>query len=239
MNFGILMAANFANPISTYKFTCENFVRTINQYVEGSFEKNLRVSQFGLNGKIAFPPADPIPYMTPPSPSILSGRVESYVAGEATEADYDVVAQQSRAEIGSFWPNFFELIGKVFLRSKYTVTPITYYSKWPIIQYSTPLEVTPEYLESTESYYLTTGNTYSQTKILQDWRSAGEAFSAEVLALKLNDPVKLRTMLSLKVKETAERSSFLFIQYAGSMKLASYDKPCVFEGLIYGKMKFD
>lgn len=239
MNFGILMSANFANPISSYEFTRENFVRTINQYVEGSFEKNLSVSQFGLNGKIAFPPADPILYMTPPSPSIMSGCVVSYVAGEATEDDYDVIAQQSRAEIGSFWPNFFELIGKVFLRSKYTVTPITYYSKWPIVQYSTPLEVTPEYLESTESYYLTTRNKYSQKKILQDWRRAGEAFSSEVLALKLNDQEKLMSMLGLNVKETAERTSSLFIQYAGSMKLASYDKPCVYEGLIYGKMKFD
>lgn len=239
MNFGILMTKNFANPAATYEFTRAKFIRTINQYVAGGFAKNLAVSQFGLIGKVQFPSRSPMPYMTSPSRGVMGGRVISYKAGRVNNGDYDSVAKASRGEIGSFWPKFFELIGKAFMRSSFVITPVTDYFMPPIAQYSTPLTVTFSYLSRGESYYNREGQVFSSGKFLREWRKAGAAFQSEILALKIDDPARLRTLLGKAVKAVASKTFKLYIKYRGTIKFGNENQPCLFDGLIYGKMKFD
>lgn len=239
MNFGLLMAKNFTDPEPSYEFTREKFVKTVNQYVSGAFGKNLKKSQFGLQGTIEFPPAGPQVYKTPPSPGIMSGQVIAYNSGKVTKRDYDSVAKRSQKEIGSFWPNFFELIGKAFLRTKYEITPVTEVFGAHTAQYSTPLVVTATYLESSGSYFKRTGNTYSKSKVLSEWRSAGKSFSKEVIALKVEEPKVLQDLLGKRVREAATRASLLYINYTGTIKFGNMTQPGLFKGLIYGKMKFD
>lgn len=238
MDFGTLMAKNFSKPEPSYEFTRSKFVKTINEYVAGAFAKNVGKSQFGLVGTIEYPPNGPVPYETPPSSSVMSGRIIGFKSGRIKDSDYDAAAKASRSAIGSFWEKFFELIGKAFMRSSFQITPVTEYFSPPISQYSTPINVNLSYLNGS-SYYKRKGNTFTSKKFLNDWRKAGKAFASEVMVKEVNDPAKLRNMLGKAVRTVASNSSMLYINYKGTIKFGNMSQTGLFVGLIYGKMKFD
>ncbi len=225
MDFGSIMRANFANPKPTYEYTRAMFVKTINEYVSGSLRKNLGMPCFGVTGMLEHPPAAPEPYNVPYRAGPTCGVLISYTPGKATNKDYDAVAKKSQKTIGSFWTNFFELIGKVMCRTNETIQPST--------GDSTPMLYNSKSMSSTPCFVRTTGNIYTQAKVIREWREAGTKFKNKVLMMEIQEPRVLQNELSVAVRETALRTMNFWRYYSGTLHGG------IFKGYIYGSLLYD
>ena len=225
MDFGSLMRANFANSKPTYEYTRAMFVKTINEYISGSLRKNLGMPCFGVTGMIEYPPAAPVEYFVPYGSGPTCGVLISYTPGKATNSDYDSVARRSRKIIGSFWPNFFELIGKAMCRTNEIIQPS--------VGDSTPMLYNSETMSSTQCYIRTTGNTYNRAKVVREWREAGERFMDTVLMMKIQEPRILQDKLSEAVRITSLRTMNFWRYYFGTVHGG------IFKGHIFGSLRYD
>jgi hypothetical protein len=223
--FGDLMRANFANPKPSYEYTRSMFVKTINEYVSGSLRSNLGMPCFGVTGMLEHPPAAPETYFVPPRSGPTCGVLISYTPGFATNKDYDKVAEKSRKELGSFWPNFFELIGKVMCRTIEIIQPSA--------GDSTPMMYNSKSMAKSGCFIRTTGNIYTQSKVIREWREAGSRFQNKVLSMKIQSPRILQNELSTAVRDTALRTMMFWRSYSGTMHGG------IFKGFIYGSLIYE
>lgn len=235
MRFEVLMASSFASPEPSYEFTRDAMVKTVNEYISSSLTKCVMKPSFGLSGTIAYPSSSPVPLSIEPGLPSLSGQLVGFTPGKSSRSDYDAAAAKSRDVIGSFWPNFFELIGKAILRSSLTVCGI---AEGPS-QTSVRKVCTSASLLSDGSCYKSLGNLFSTSKFLSDWRSAGELMKSECLRKEVSDPSVLWGILGKRVGETARSTSQLWISYEGLVKLATVPEPGMFTGFIHGMLDFD
>lgn len=241
MNFGKIALENLCDPKPSYEWTRNRLVNSINDYISTSLINNQSVPQFGVTGMIEFPPAAPIPYLYLPNSGPSCGGIVAYVPGMATEGDYDAVAARSRNGDGSFWENYFELIGRALLRSKLTISPYLTVLKdsSPNIGFSTPMLYSSEVLTGTASFYMTTGNKFTEQKFLRDWRDAGRRVFETMRAGKFDQCKPVWELVGRFVKQTASRTSFVWYQYSGEIKRNTDIYPGTFTGYIYGNLQFD
>jgi len=236
------MASSFASPEPSYEFTRDAMVKTVNEYISSSLTKCVGKPSFGLSGTIEYPSSSPVPLSIEPGLPRLSGQLVGFTPGEASESDYDAAAAKSRDVIGSFWPNFFELIGKAILRSSLTVCGVAErlsQTSAREMQTSARKVCTSASLLSDGSCYKTLGNLFTTSKFLSDWRSAGDLMKSECLSKKVSDPSVLWGILGKRVGETARLTSQLWIRYEGLVKLATVPEPGMFTGFIHGMLDFD
>lgn len=241
MNFGKITLENLCDPKPSYEWTRNRLVKSINDYISTSLLNNQFAPQFGVTGMIEFPPAAPIPYLYPPNSGPSCGGIIAYVPGMATEGDYDAVAAKCRNGDGSFWENYFELIGRALLRSKLTIAPYLTILKdsLPNVGFSTPMFYTSEVLIGTPSFYLTTGNKFTEQKFLKDWKDAGSKVMTIMKGGKFNSCKAVWELVGRFVKQTASRSSFIWYQYTGEIRRNTDLYPGTFTGYIYGNLQFD
>lgn len=241
MNFGEITLENLCDPKPSYDWTRDRLVKSINDYIAASLSDNLSMPQFGVTGTIEFPPAAPVPYLYLPNSGPSCGGIVAYVPGMATEADYDAVAAKSRNGDGSFWENYFELIGRALLRSKLTIAPYLTVLKNSVSNagFSTPMFYTSEVLRATASFYLTTGNKFTDQKVLRDWKTAGSKVMSVMKSQKFDKCKDVWTLVGRIVQETATRTSFVWYQYTGEIRRSTDAYPGTFSGYIYGNLQFD
>lgn len=236
MDFGTLMKTAFSDPKPSYEFTRMKMVWVINEYISGSLRKNLLRPHFGISAMAEFPPASPVPYNFPPDMGAQCAAISACVPGKVTIQEYDSVAKASQ-EVGTFWGNFFELIGRCLLRSTITFMPLIPDEVHPD-NFSTPMPYNSVTMSTNGSFYLTTGNVFSASRILADWRKAGDDLFDSIKGLEIKDPEILRTHISNAVRAAATRASTLWRFYNGAIKPSGMT-PGTLSGYIYGPIKFD
>ena len=240
MDFGSIYRAAFSNPKPDYEFTRAKFVWIINSYITSCLAINVGKPYLGVEGQVEYPPASPVPYVVPPDSGPLCGALMSFTPGNVTGDEYDQVAENSRAEIGSFWPNFFKLIGKGISRSSMIIMPLITDPLQPgVPQFSTPMLYTSENMTANGSFYLTKGNLYTVKQFLDDWQTAGEKFRDEILSQNVQDPDTLATKLGRAVKKTANETGIFWRHYQGTIKPSYTPNPGILEGWIVGSIKYD
>ena len=241
MNFGKITLENLSDPKPSYEWTRNRLVKSINDYIASTLLDNQSLPQFGVTGMIEFPPASPVPYLYPPNSGPSCGGIVAYLPGMATESDYDAVAAKCRNGDGSFWENYFELIGRALLRSKLTIAPyLTILKNYPSnAGFSTPMIYTSEVLNATPSFYMITGNKFTEQKFLRDWRDAGSRVMTIMKSGKFDNCKAVWELVGQYVKQTATRSSFIWYQYNGEIRRDTDLYPGTFTGYIYGNLQFD
>ena len=241
MDFGKITLENLGDPKPSYEWTRNRLVKSINDYICTSLRDNVNVAQFGVKGLVEFPPSAPIPYLYPPNSGPSCGGVVSFVPGTATEADYDAVAAKTRNGDGSFWENYFELIGRALFRSKLTIEPyLSILKGYPSNSgFSTPFVYTISSLAGTQTFYRDYGVKFTERRALVDWRKAGETLTRQMRCGKFDDSREVWNLVGVRVRETAIRTTNLWRYYSGELKRSVDPYPGTFVGHIYGNLKFD
>lgn len=240
MDFGSIYRAAFSSPKPDYEFTRAKFVWTINTYIASCLANNVGKPHLAVEGQVEYPPASPVPYVVPPDSGPLCGALAAFTPGIVTEKEYDQVAENSRGEIGSFWPNFFKLIGRGISRSGMIIQPLITDPLQPgVPQFSTPMLYTNETMSVNGSFYLTKGNLYTVKQFLDDWQIYGEKFRDEILSMNIQDIDTLASNLGRAVKKTANETGIFWRHYQGTVKPAYMLTPGILEGWIVGSIKYD
>lgn len=240
MDFGSIYRSAFSNPKADYEFTRAKFVWTINTYIASCLANNAGKAHLAVDGQVEYPPASPVPYVVPPDSGPLCGALVAFTPGIVTEEEYDRVAENSRNEIGSFWPNFFKLIGKGISRSGMLIQPLITDPLQPgVLCYSTPILYTNELMSGNGSFYLTKGNLYTDKQFLDDWQMSGEKFGDEILSMCIQDIDTLSSKLSKAVKRTANETGFFWRHYQGTIMPSYVMSPGILDGWIVGSIKYD
>ena len=241
MTFAEAALSNLANPEPSYEWTRDRLVEAINEYIRVSLSANVNVPTFGASGTIEFPPAAPIPYLYSPNSGPFCGGIISYTAGTATSSDYDMVADKTRNGDGSFWENFFELIGRVLFRSTVTIAPyLTVLNDGGTNKgFSTPVVYTAETLTSTRSFYRYDGNLFTLNKPISEWRSAGGRVDCIIRSSRFDNRDYVWELVSEHVKSTAIATTSIHRRYLGQLKRTTDPYPGTFAGYIYGSLNFE
>jgi hypothetical protein len=98
---------------------------------------------------------------------------------------------------------------------------------------------TSEVLMETPSFYLTTGNKFTEQKFLKDWKDTGSKVMTIMKGGKFNSCKAVWELVGRFVKQTASRSSFIWYQYTGEIRRNTDLYPGTFTGYIYGNLQFD